>query len=589
MSHGAIEPSKFLHIRSLLFLILLACVSAAAIDREAFTFTHYNLQVTVDPGRPFLGVTGKIALRNDSSSPQRIAVLQISSSLDWSSITVAGKPVQYVDQRYTSDVDHTGALTEAVVTLPREIPPQGSVEVEVGYGGAVPQDATRLERVGTPKEIAAANEWDRVSATFTAVRGVGYVTWYPVAMQAASLSSGREFSETLGRWKQRHLLSQMAVDFFAPGRLQIYANGAARAPAREELGALPYHLVIAYTWSQFGLDVPVFVIANYRQIEQPTSVRYLEGHHDLANRYAQIAAEVRWFSSARPERFQIAELGEPSAVPFSSGTVLFTPLENSPPKELEVSLAYARSHADVRSHRLWIHEGIASAAQAFQREKQEGRGAAISLMESRRGMLIEIERANLAAAAASAPGQAPSNAATSLIASADELLARSKGLYVWWMLRDMLGERTLQNALLKYQPGLDKEPAYVQRLLEAEARSAAPQAAANLEQFFDDWIYRDRGLPDFRIDSVYARQMLGSGYLVTVTVENLGGAGAEVPVIVRSRDESESRRLWVPARQKASVRIPLRSQPLEAQVNDGGVPETDVTNNSFEVRLESSP
>ena len=576
--------------RSATFLLLLiSWISAAAIDREAFTFTNYNLQVTVDPGRPFLGVTGKVVLRNDSSTPQRIAVLQISSSLDWSSITVVGKPVQYVDQRYTSDIDHTGALSEAIVTLPREVPPKGTVELQIGYEGAVPQDATRLERVGTPKQIAAANEWDRISATFTAVRGVGYVTWYPVAMEAASLSSGREFSEALGRWKQRHLASRLMADFFAPGRLQIYANGASKTPVREELGALPYHLVASYTWNQFSLDVPVFVIATYRQMEKPTLVRYLEGHQDLANRYAQIAPEVRWFSSARREQFQIVELPEQSAVPFSSGPVLFTPFENLPPKELEVSLAYARSHADVRSPRLWIYEGIASAAQAFQREKQEGRGAGIALMESRRPMLVEIEKSNLAGVPADTSGPAPSNAATSLTASGDELLARTKGLCVWWMLRDMLGERVLQIAILKYQPEQDTEPAYMQRLLEAEARTAAPQATANLEQFFDDWVYRDRGLPDFRIDSVYARQMLGSGFLVTVTIENLGGAGAEVPVIVRAGNESETRRMWAPARQKASVRIPLRSQPLEAQVNDGSVPETDVTNNTFEVRLESSP
>lgn len=565
--------------------LLLSCFSAAAVDREAFTFTNYNLQVTVEPGRPFLGAAGKVVLRNDSSAPQRLAVLQISSSLDWSSITVAGKPVQYVDQRYTSDIDHTGALSEAVITLPAEIPPRATVELQVAYEGAVPQDATRLERVGTPKEIAFANEWDRISQAFTAVRGVGYVTWYPVAMEAASLSSGREFSETLGRWKQRHAASRLTVDFVTPPSSELFVNGT---PGIERITGIGKIHDISYSWERLGLDVPVFTVANYQRIEAPIPVRFLEGHKDLANRYAQVAADVKWFSSARPVRFEIVELADVSAVPFSSGPVLFTPLQNVPAKELEVSLAYARSHADVRSLRMWIYEGIATAAQAFQREKQEGRGAGIALMESRRPMLVEIEKANLAAISARASGEPASNAATSLTASADELLARTKGLYVWWMVRDMLSEPVLQNALLKYLPEQDKEPAYMQRLLEAEARTAAPQAVAKLEQFFDDWVYRDRGLPDFRIDSVYARQMLGSGYLLTVTVENRGSAAAEVPVIVRARDESASRRLWVPARQKASIRIPLRSQPLGAQVNDGSVPETDVTNNSFEVRLEGS-
>jgi hypothetical protein len=83
--------------------------------------------------------------------------------------------------------------------------------------------------------------------------------------------------------------------------------------------------------------------------------------------------------------------------------------------------------------------------------------------------------------------------------------------------------------------------------------------------------------------------MLGSGFLLTVTVENLGGAGAEVPIIARAKDESVSRRLWVPARGKGTIRIPLRLQPAEAQVNDGSVPESNMKNNTFEVRLEGSP
>src|SRR5262249_12841035 len=152
----------------------------------------------------------------------------------------------------------------------------------VAYEGVVPQDATRLERIGTPKQIAAANEWDRISETFTAVRGVGYVNWYPVAMEAASLSAGREFSETLGRWKQRHQFTQMSLRFYAAGKPEIFATGARNLLGGVlELGSAPYHLVASYSWTHFGLDVPVFVIGNYQQIENPTPVRFLEGRQDL--------------------------------------------------------------------------------------------------------------------------------------------------------------------------------------------------------------------------------------------------------------------------------------------------------------------
>ena len=57
----------------------------------------------------------------------------------------------------------------------------------------------------------------------------------------------------------------------------------------------------------------------------------------------------------------------------------------------------------------------------------------------------------------------------------------------------------------------------------------------DLEWFFDDWVYRDRGLPDFRIDTAFCASCSsepGNEYQVTVTIENRGGAGAEVPVVV---------------------------------------------------------
>ena len=40
-------------------------------------------------------------------------------------------------------------------------------------------------------------------------------------------------------------------------------------------------------------------------------------------------------------------------------------------------------------------------------------------------------------------------------------------------------------------PEADSEPTYFQKLLEAQTKH-------DLEWFFDDWVYRDRGLPDFQ-------------------------------------------------------------------------------------------
>src|ERR1700690_1872467 len=144
---------------------------AAALDREAFTITKYDLEVQLEPQQQRLGARGRITLRNDSALPQKIAALQISSSLNWRSIRAEGKPVQYVSQPYMSDIDHTGALSEAIVTLPAEIKPKESVELEIGYEGVIPRDTTRLSQVGVPEEIAKHSSWDQIGSAFTAVGG----------------------------------------------------------------------------------------------------------------------------------------------------------------------------------------------------------------------------------------------------------------------------------------------------------------------------------------------------------------------------------------------------------------------------------
>src|SRR5258708_32319660 len=101
-------------LRRLCILCFLCASGANAFsrDRAAFTFAKYDLTVRVEPEQQRLAVRGKITLRNDSPTPQKIAVLQISSSLDWRSITAGDKPLQFVSQSYTSDIDHSGALSE---------------------------------------------------------------------------------------------------------------------------------------------------------------------------------------------------------------------------------------------------------------------------------------------------------------------------------------------------------------------------------------------------------------------------------------------------------------------------------------------
>jgi hypothetical protein len=537
----------------------------AALDRDAFTFTAYDLLVRIEPDSQALDARGKIRLRNDSLQPQRSLALQISSTLRWTSIRLEGKPVAYVTGPYTSDIDHTGAVSEAVVTLGRDVPPGAAVELELVYGGAIPVDASRLRRLGTPPEIAARTDWDRISRQFTAVRGIGYVAWYPVATTAANLSEPAEYAQILGTWKARHARSQMklALQYTGAGETAAFSGACPAQPVSKPASC---------DWAPIGNTVPTFVVAPLVALSRPAiDVWHLAGHQDTAADYA-LAAErmlpliTAWFGPARA-KVQLVELALPDAAPFESGPMLIGPLRPANAKSLEVMMAHQLAHAAFESPRLWIYEGLAHFAQALARERQDGRKAALAYLGRFVPALVETEEAS---------SQQP--AASALVSTHDEVLYRSKAMFVWWMLRDMVSDAGLQRALRAYQPAQDKEPAYFQRLLEAQARPA-------LEWFFAEWVYRDRGLPQFRMEAAHPRARLGGGFLVTVTVENLGGAAAEVPVTVRTQSGDRASRLLVPAKAKASKRIEVPYTPVEARANDGSVPEADLGNNSIAIKM----
>jgi aminopeptidase N len=167
-------------------------------------------------------------------------------------------------------------------------------------------------------------------------------------------------------------------------------------------------------------------------------------------------------------------------------------------------------------------------------------------------------------------------AGESLIGSSIEDLYRSKALYVWWMLRDMIGKDALQNALAAYRADADTTPAYLQHLIEAQTKR-------DLGWFFDDWVYRDRGLADFHLAAIYPWEPSRKAYVVTVTVENLGDAGAEVPLILKMEQGQVTQRLLVRGKSKATIRIEAISTPQEIVLNDGSVPESNTRNNVYKI------
>jgi hypothetical protein len=114
-------------------------------------------------------------------------------------------------------------------------------------------------------------------------------------------------------------------------------------------------------------------------------------------------------------------------------------------------------------------------------------------------------------------------------------------------------------------------------------RLIAAQTQRDLQWFFDDWVYHDRGLPDFTVESAFSRKTTNDTFLLTVTLENLGTAGAEVPVIVKFPGGELMKRIEVRAKSKGTFRLETPTAPEQIIVNDGSVPESDVTNNTFKI------
>ncbi|HUI62725.1 MAG TPA: hypothetical protein VLX90_21020, partial [Steroidobacteraceae bacterium] len=550
------------------YLLLLFSVfsfsRAFALDREAFTVTRYQLEAQIDRTSHVMAATGTLALRNDSRAPQKVLALQVTSSFAWNNILLDGKPLQWLSETYTSDIDHTGSLTEAIVTLPKEVPPAGTITLGVQYGGTITPDATRLTRVGTPADVAARSEWDAISDAFTGVRGLGYVTWYPVAIEAVSLSDGNAVFDALAAWKSRHAHSEFGARIVVPGgeneSLCIAINTASGCGQAKEIsdaatGVKSKEFSNTITLSGLGETVPTFALGNYVELSRPATFLHLPEHTSLVRDYA-LAAEANdpllrdWLGESR-QTARVIELTDPQALPYESGAVLFTPLRSWPTETLQLLLLSTQVTAHFQSSHEWIPEGLQRFLQCVMVEGRSGRKAALSYLDDFREPLVKAEAlAQPAGDSKTAESNASDN---TLLNTNDELYLRGKGSFVFWMLRDMLGDSAMQSALANYRPGADKEPGYLQRLLQASSKR-------DLEWFFDDWVYRDRGLPDFHVDSVYARPLLSESnksYLTTVVIENRGHTGAEVPVLLQTPEGEKTVRVLVKAGGKGTGRIEL--------------------------------
>ena len=313
----------------------------------------------------------------------------------------------------------------------------------------------------------------------------------------------------------------------------------------------------------------------------PNLIAAVTDHYDALPAYAAAAALVEplltdWLG---PQPLTSLTILDHPGQPFEDDALLVLPMRAVEPATLAPALAHSLAHAWIHSSRPWIDEGLAQFLSVLWTERTAGRAAAIAELQD--------AARSLALAEPELPDSTLSPAGTSLATATTDVFYRTKAAAVWWMLRSIVGDDALKQALQTYRldPRLDLDPIGLQRTLENSSHK-------DLRWFFDDWVYRDRGLPDLSIVSVTPSQLtsrtgLPAGWLVAVEVRNDGFAAAEVPVTVRSTSASETQRLRIPGRSSASTRIVFAGTPAEVQVNDGGVPETQSTIHTRQLLLPS--
>ncbi len=540
-------------------------------ERQAITFLSYDLDVHLRPTEHAMAVRARVLLRNDSSSALHRLPLQISSTLQWTSVRIADAPATFSQQLVNSDIDHTGALREAIIPLAQPLAPQQTIAVDLTYEGTAAVASTRLEQIGTPTEVAESSDWDRVADEFVGLRGFGNVAWYPVASVPVALGDGAKFfseaAEERQRQSQATVTMKVTEEFFgeAPNLAVLDGETFTVTPTTQPAASVPGIVTCTLPPTRLGFASPsLFLVTRTRQ--EGNGVAVFARTEDVVNAQAYMTAATmviplihRWLGTEPRGALNIVDLPEKGDAPFEDGSVLFTSVQSIEPYKLGDTLIHSLTHLYFHSSYPWLQEGVPSFMGSLWVEQNLGKDAAIQHLDNARGALSLAE-----------PGDTAS-VSEALVTARDPVYYRTKATYVFWMLRELAGENALARAMHEYQPGSDTTGSGFEQVLERTS-------GKDLKWFFEDWVYHDRGLPDLSIAGVYPNKATVPGsYIVAVDVANSGTAEAEVPVSVSSGTTTVTERLRIPAKSRISHRFLLQGQPAEVAVNDGTVPEVEAS------------
>ena len=545
-------------------------------QRDAITYTSYNLEIHLTPQQHTISARARITLRNDSDQPLPVLPIQLSSTLNFEDVIFDGKRVKFGQQTINSDADHTGQLHEAVVELPKPLAAKAELKLDVVYSGTIEPSARRLEQLGTPAEIAAHSDWDEITADFVGLRGFGNVVWYPVSSVPALLGDGAKVFAEIASQKSRQAAATMqmrvSAEFFdVPPTVAVLNGHVERIVKPDAMPSESFPGVVSCEFGPAPLDFhpPTLFLSTSPLHEENGLSIYARGEDQASIQVYTAAANMvqpllqQWLGPKPKSDLTIIDLPEADDAPFEQGSALFTSVSAGPPEKIAPQLTHALAHVYFQSAREWLNEGAAAFAESLWIEHIHDRDLALESLEANRGALAFAEPAT--------PGTGPGQ---DLLHAADPIYYRTKATYVLWMLRDAAGEHQLAAALQDYDPAKDTTPEYFESLVE---RANASDPAKDLKWFFNSWVYQDRGLPDLSIAAVHTTPAQSGQTLVAIDILNDGFAEAEVPVTVRSNNGTLTERVRLPGKTRTAHRMLVQGAPQEVVVNDGTVPEVQAT------------
>jgi hypothetical protein len=552
-------------------------------DRQAVAITALDLDVHLDTAAQQLAARAIVTVRNTGTAPLSRIPLQISSSLNWERIRIAGRDATSPVATINSDSDHTGQLHEAAVSLPTPLAPGETLQLDATYSGTITATARRLISVGTPEDAASHSDWDQINPAFTGLRGFGNVVWYPVASIPVIIGDGARLFDEIGRQKLRSVGTEFRL------RLTVeFPHGQAPTVAVVNGSAVPLRIADPQSSSP---DLPgiasadsgpttltfespsLFVTTEAAQQGTHLTVYSIPEDEAAAKTWLSAADNVspmieRWLGPQPRTQLTVLDLPDSEDVPWESGPLLVIPVRNGPPDQLSAVLSHSMTHAWMAPSPYWLNEGAANFMGTLWDDHQHHRDQALGTLEAGRQALALAEPPS--------PGK---NAGQPLTRATSPVYYRTKATYILWMLRDLVGDDALGAALRSSNGAADKVRAIAgdnkPPSFEAALKAAAP--GKDLTWIFADWIDADRGLPDLTIDKVFPNAVQSGNWLASVTISNAGYAPAEVPITVRSATNKTTERVFVPARGTVTPRILVQGKPTEAQVNDGTIPETQAS------------